>query len=221
MTHFTTTFALTFLLFASEALVSPVPIFKRAPGRVHPIPATRPGGYNESYGYPDGIGGLIIEGPGPGTDFPVWSDSNRWGAYGMLIAPGTFKQGSACSAVPASSPFAGQQPVKMTNSIKDCLIGCNTTEIQRTGKDLCRVGSVSPPLSNSPMSCFELGPGTVAGGGACGYNCSLLVGHRGSSNGGGNTGPTPCSKADADAGKCLVYCDSRTFPGQEEVTLID
>lgn len=123
----------------------------------------------------------------------------------MLIAPGTFTKHSGCTAVPASSPFAGMKPVKLTNGVHDCLIGCNTSEVKRTGKDPCRVGSVSAPLSNSPMSCFDLGPGTVAGAGACGYNCSLLVGHT-------NGGPIPCSKADLDAGKCLVYCDTRTFP---------
>lgn len=220
--------ALILLLFVvtTEALISPVAVSKPVPGghlhRLHEVrhpviagPTSTPGGYNQTYGYPDGIGGLIVEGPGPATDFPLWSDANRWGAYGMIIAPGTFqkKGSSACSPVPAGSPFAGQQPVKMTNGVNDCLIGCNASEVKRTGMDPCHAGSLGEAgLSNSPMSCFDLGPGTVAGGGACGYNCSLLVGGAGRALS-ELSGPIPCSKADHDAGKCFIYCDSRTFPG--------
>eukprot|EP00937_MAST-01D_sp_MAST-1D-sp2_P006429 g6429.t1 len=187
--------------FAVSWASAPVP-FTGVPGSMHVVQGELPGGYNQTYGYPDGIGGLIIEGPLPNTNFPLWSDKNRWGAAGMIIAPGKFDKNRKCDAVPASSPFAGQEPVKLTNGVNDCLIGCNTTQVKLTGKDPCRAGSLSAPLSNSPMSCFDLGPGTVAGAGACGYNCSIIT-----------AGGAPCSQKDRDVGDCFINCDSRTFPG--------
>ena len=46
-----------------------------------------PGGYNETYGYPDGIGGLIVEGPFPYKNGPaVWSDDTPWGAFGYVAS---------------------------------------------------------------------------------------------------------------------------------------
>ena len=79
------------------------------PGRMHVIAgptdpiaasgAAAPGGYNQTYGYPDGIGGLIVENPFAGSNFPIWSDQNRWGAVGMIIAPGTFGDDKKCQSV--------------------------------------------------------------------------------------------------------------------------
>ena len=157
------------------------------------------------------IGALIIEGPFPYKNGPaIWSDANPFGAYGMVIAPGTFdpEAGGQCTPLPPTSPFASSRlsPVKMTDSIKDCLIGCNWTAVQATGVDPCHAGSLpsGQGLSNSVMSCFDLGPGTEGhGGGACGYNCSLLRPNATDKLMG-------CTKA--DFGKCRVYCDSRTFP---------
>ena len=174
-------------------------------------PNTAPAWYNQTYSYPDGIGALIIEGPFPYKNGPaIWSDANPFGAYGMVIAPGTFdpEAGGQCTPLPPTSPFASSRlsPVKMTDSIKDCLIGCNWTAVQATGVDPCNAGSLpsGQGLSNSVMSCFDLGPGTEGhGGGACGYNCSLLRPNATDKLMG-------CTKA--DFGKCRVYCDSRTFP---------
>lgn len=209
--------SIAFLCLAAGAAAAIAPLSitgPPVPGRMHVIAgstgpiaasgAAAPGGYNQTYGYPDGIGGLIVENPFAGSNFPIWSDQNRWGAVGMIIAPGTFGDDKKCSAVPAASPFAGRQPVKTTNGAKFCLIGCNTTLVKQTGTDPCRVASLEAPLSHSPMSCFDLGPGTVSGAGACGYNCSLISQTKG----------TPCSQKDRDdsSAGCLVYCDSRTFP---------
>ena len=161
-------------------------------------------GYNETYGYPDGIGGLIIEVPfayknGP----PVWTNSTPWGAYGVIIAPGDLSNGK-CEKVPKDSPFykSSLKPVPLTNGAKNCMIGCNVTEVSETGVDPCNIGSLSNP-TNSPMSCFDLGPGTVQGAGACGYNCTALV---------PNVFPLqPCHVS--DLGKsCDIFCDSRGFP---------
>ena len=171
-----------------------------------------PGGYNETYGYPDGIGGLIVEGPfayphGP----PVWSDDNPSGAYGMLIAPGSFAAGK-CEAIPADSVFAkgGLHPLKMTNGGDECLLACNKTDVQATGVDPCHIGSLADPLSNSRMSCYDLGPGTAGGGGgACGYNCSALVASAAQKD-----KVVPCKAADVKKGDCNIYCDTRTFPGK-------
>jgi hypothetical protein len=171
--------------------------------------------YNQTYSYPDGAGALIIEGPFPYKNGPaVWSDETPFGAYGMVVIPGTFDKEdpeAACTPVPASSPFAHPEstvyPVKLTNGIHDCLLGCNWTEVSRSGVDPCHAGSLPMGLglSNSVMSCFNLGPGTEGhGGGACGYNCSLLQPHTEKGK------LVPCTKADST--KCQLFCDTRTFP---------
>ena len=69
--------------------------------------APLPPGYNETYGYPDGIGGLIIEGPFPYKNGPSsYSDpDNLLGAYGLLMAPGSKDKHGNCEALPKDSPF--------------------------------------------------------------------------------------------------------------------
>ena len=96
------------------------------------------------------------------------------------------------------------QPVPLTNGIKDCLLGCNLSSIIATGEDPCRIGDVH--ISNSPMRCYDVGPGMAGGWGVCGYNCTAF--HASASE------LTPCTKDDIGAGKCLIYCDSRTFPNK-------
>jgi len=163
-----------------------------------------PAGYNETYGYPDGIGGLIVEGSFPYKNGPsTWTPTTPWGAYGIIIAAGKFHEGM-CEPLPADSPFTGkgQLPMRMTNGLDLCLLSCNKTEVEVTGVDPCHIGSLNDPaLSNSPMSCYDLGPGTAGGGGgACGYNCTALAHER----------MEPCT--DPAGQSCLVYCDTRTFP---------
>lgn len=166
-----------------------------------------PAGINETYGYPDGVNALIVEGPfaypkGPAT----WSNSTPWGAYGMIIIPGKSTHGK-CDPIPADSPFAksGLLPAEMTNGGTQCLLSCNTTEVELTGVDPCHAGSIDSP-TNSVMSCFNLGPGTAGGGGgACGYNCSAFVGAR-------TDELVPCHAEDISKGACNIFCDSRTFP---------
>ena len=139
--------------------------------------ASLPAGYNETYGYPDGIGGLIVEGPFPYKGGPeIWSDDDPWGAYGMIVAPGHY-DGSNCAAVPEDSPFFGSsevQPQPLTNGIDDqCMLGCDLDAVKKTGVDPCKAESIKDgSLSNSPFSCFDLGPGMMGGWGACGYNCT-------------------------------------------------
>ena len=175
--------------------------------------APLPGGVGEAYGYPDGIvGGLIVEGPFPYKNGPpVWNGDygkNPWDAYGMIAAPGKLgADGKTCEAVPADSPFAASttvRPLPLTNGEKFCLLACNLTDVEATGVDPCHIGSLTaPPVSHSVMSCFDLGPGTMGGGGgACGYNCTAFAGKD----------MTPCTKA--NVGTCSVYCDSRNFPAE-------
>ena len=172
-----------------------------------------PGGYNETYGYPDGIGGLIIEGPFPYKNGPAtWNQPggkvDGFGAYGLIVAPGKVTNGK-CTPLPADSPFVGSanQPVPLTDGANACLVGCNISDIERTGVDPCHAGNVGPPHSNSPMSCFDVGPGMAGGFGLCGYNCSAFQAHPSASG-----EPVPCDKA--NFGKCFIWCDSRTFPGK-------
>lgn len=118
----------------------------------------------------------------------------------MLIVPGTFDKTTGCTPLPADSPFAKttNRPLHMTDGDNQCLVACNKTEVEATGVDPCHVGSLTgPTLSNSQMSCFDLGPGTAGGGGgACGYNCSLI-----------QTGGAPCT--DRATQQCGLLCDTR------------
>ena len=124
----------------------------------------------------------------------------------MAVVPGTrATKTDSCPPVPVSSPFAKLVPKKLTNGVKDCLLSCNITEVERTGTDPCHVGSLTSP-SNSIMSCFNLGPGTMKDAGACGYNCSVFKGT------GDKATREPCRASDAKASDCQIYCDTRTFP---------
>merc|ERR1711871_800294 len=151
--------------------------FNRLQGPHARIVQGNPPGYNETYGYPDGIGGLIIEGPFPYKNGPsVWSDDNRWGAYGLIVAPGTLSDDGKCTPLPSDSPFTKTKlhPVPLTNGIKDCEVGCDLKQVEKTGVDPCRIASLDTPLSDSPMSCFNVGDGMAGGWGVCGYNCTAF-----------------------------------------------
>ena len=163
-----------------------------------------PRGVNETYGYPDGAGALIIEGPFPYKNGPsIWSDKTPWGASALVAIPGSVK-GGKCEAVPKDSPFyhSTLKPVPFTNGAHGCLVGCNISDVAATNKDPCKIGSVMLPLSNSPMSCFDVGPGFAGGWGLCGYNCTALEPHK----------KTPCTDEDRKSGNCSIDCNSRGFP---------
>ncbi len=163
-----------------------------------------PGIDGEVYGYPDGkVGGLIVEGPFPYKNGPpVWDNGkNLLGAYGLIAAAGSFKgEDKVCTAVPVNSPFAKSKlhPVPLTNGEKLCLIGCNLTEVIKTGNNPCSIGSIDSP-THSPMACYDVGPGFAGGYGVCGYNCTVF-----------QADGSPC--APSDIGNCSIYCDTRTFP---------
>ena len=159
---------------------------------------------NQTYGYPDGIGGLIIEVPFNYPNGPsAWTPNNTWGAYGIIIAPGSLNS-SGCQPIPSNSPFknTSMQPVALKKD-KACMIGCNMTDIINGATDPCNIGSIKEP-SNSPMSCWDIGS-MARGYGVCAYNCTALV-----SNSNGQL--IPCSQNNLDNGTCAIYCDTRTFP---------
>jgi hypothetical protein len=164
------------------------------------------------YGYPDNkIGGLIVEGPFPyNNNTPaVWNDGqDPWGAYGLIVAAGKY-QNKMCEAVPDNSPFAHSKlkPVPLSQGSLQCMIGCNLTEVAATGVDPCHVGSIQSP-TNSPMSCFDVGPGFASKWGVCGYNCTALQSKS-------TSVLKPCSKSDLGKGLCNLYCDTRTFPATQ------
>ena len=175
-----------------------------------------PPGYNETYGYPDGIGGLIIEGPLPYKNGPSsYSEpDNLLGAYGLIMAPGSKDAHGNCDPLPKDSPFQNTKlfPVPFNNGLETCQIGCNITEVEETGVDPCHVGDIGSPYSNSPMSCFNIG--SMAGGyGVCGYNCTALQYAE-------TEKLVGCTQDDIGSGKCFIYCDSRTFPTEAQPTRI-
>ena len=59
-----------------------------------------------------------------------------------------------------------------------------------TGVDPCNIGSIDDP-TNSPMSCYDVGPGFAGGFGVCGYNCTAMQIDR-----------EPCEKDHID--KCYI-----------------
>lgn len=127
----------------------------------------------------------------------------------MIIAPGKLS-GDKCTPLPVGSPFASSsqiKPVPLTNTIQECLLGCPLEVVNKTGADPCHAGDVTSP-TNSPMGCYDLGPGTVQGGGACGYNCSAWQSAR-------TDKLVPCHNQ-SEIGKCLIYCDSRQFPTKKK-----
>ena len=170
-----------------------------------------PKGTNETYGYPDGVGALIVEGPFPYKRGPeTWSPKTPNGAYALISIPGSTVGGSAkCTPIPADSPFFGStavRPVALTNGANNtCMLGCDTAAVTRTGRDPCNLGTVRQP-TNSIMSCWDVGPGFAGGSGVCGYNCSAfepkLV------DGKIHT----CDKEDLEKGNCEVFCNSLGFP---------
>ena len=170
-----------------------------------------PPGYDEVYGYPEDIGGLIIEGPFPYENGPsIRSDDNLFGAYGLIDAAASIVDG-VCMAVPEDSPFAGSKDVlpMRLKQIDSCVLACDPDAIEAGAADPCDAGSLNDPsLSNSKMSCFKIGNMITEGyTGMCGYNCTAF--HSDSTD-----TLKGCTTADLSDiySDCLIYCDSRTFP---------
>eukprot|EP00462_Mataza_sp_D1_P022340 CAMPEP_0175139172 /NCGR_PEP_ID=MMETSP0087-20121206/10751_1 /TAXON_ID=136419 /ORGANISM="Unknown Unknown, Strain D1" /LENGTH=261 /DNA_ID=CAMNT_0016422145 /DNA_START=43 /DNA_END=828 /DNA_ORIENTATION=+ len=200
---------------SSDILTPPAPALEtRRSALATPglFPQHFPKGVNETYGYPDGVGALIVEGPFPYKNGPsVWSDDNRWGAYGLIDIPGVPSKDKQCPPIPKDSPFYGSTDVRAIplteKGANFCLLGCDLKKVETTGVDPCKPGSVtggSP--TNSPMSCWDVGPGFAGGFGVCGYNCSALLPKLVDGK------ITPCSKANVTSGNCNIFCDTREFP---------
>lgn len=170
-----------------------------------------PPGYDEVYGYPEDIGGLIVEGPFPYENGPsIRSDDNLLGAYGLIEAAASTVDG-VCMALPDDSPFTGSKDVlpMRLKQMQSCVLACNPDEIAAGAPDPCDAGSLNDPsLSNSKMSCFKIGDMITKGyTGMCGYNCTALDSTSTDTLKG-------CTTEDINGGNpnCMIYCDSRTFP---------
>jgi len=181
------------------------------------VGSTSDPGVDEDYGYPETVGGLIIEGPFNYTNGPtVWPDGDGYGAYGLItVAPSGYRHDADCPAIPDDSPlkplegntlnpfslFSVQTPIDM------CMLSCNKTAVTLTGEDPCAAGGIMDPSEN-PMSCYDIGTMAPRDMGVCGYNCTVFHGDIDT--------PTPCTEEDADNGNwgdCMIYCDTRSFPG--------
>ena len=93
----------------------------------------------------------------------------------------------------------------------ECLLGCNISEVARTGVDPCNAASIfnnsaDPTLRDvyANYSCYYGGPSWVHPDdlGVCGFNCSA---HQADG--------ALCNADDIENHLCLIYCDSRTLPG--------
>jgi hypothetical protein len=196
-------------IFAIPAINASYPISAFKNGMLQVFP---PGIDGQLYGYPDDkIGGMIIEGPFPYENGPlVWSKTNITGAYGLINAAANLVDGK-CPPIPSTHPLfkSGLQPVPFTNGANNCQIGCNLTEISQTGVDPCKPGSIDGP-TDSPMSCFDVGPGFAGGWGLCGYNCTALNYNASKSQG----KLVYCRDINSS---CNIACDTRNFPAEESL----
>ena len=185
-----------------------------------PLPGDAP--YNPPYGFPNnGPGALIVEGPVayPGGA-PVWANSSgEAGAYAFAMLAQSGKADAECAAPPAAGgawrPPPGLRPVSLWahgEKIAACALGCNVSEVARTGRDPCNAGSIlgdsaAPSLRGvyANYSCYFGGASWLhpPGLGVCGFNCSAL-----------QADGSLCSEEDIEGGRCDVYCDSRTLPAR-------
>jgi len=167
---------------------------------------------NPTYGWPDEKPSLIIEGCAPYTNGPTcWSDADKSAAYGFTAntVQGTFPKDSDCPPIPPSLGLDPTQvfPISFSKhnepAINQCIIGCNITEVQRTGVDPCKKGSITSPVSVA-MGCFWGGPGflTPAGLGVCAYVCQVYN---------PNTNKF-CNSTEVGAHECFISCDPRSWP---------
>jgi hypothetical protein len=182
-----------------------------------PLPGDAP--FNPPYGFPNnGPGALIVEGPvafphGPAT----WSNDTRAGAYGFTVLAQGGSTDAACPPAPSSGAWvapSGLVPFSLEahgeKHFSLCAIGCNVTEVARTGVDPCNAASIAgasaaPSLAGvfANYSCFFGGEGWLKprGLGVCAFNCSAR-----------QLDGSLCSQEDLDADRCDIYCDSRTLP---------
>ena len=181
-----------------------------------PLPGDAP--YNPPYGFPNnGPGALIVEGPVASPGGPsVWSNSSEGGAYAFAMLAQSGKRDAECPAPEAGGawqPPAGLRPISLFDhgeKIAACALGCNLSEVARTGRDPCNAASIfnnsaAPSLAgvHANYSCFYGGESWLHPKdlGVCGFNCSAL-----------QDDGSLCSEEDLLAGRCLVYCDSRALP---------
>ena len=151
-----------------------------------PLPGDAP--YNPAYGFPNnGPGALIVEGPVafPGSA-PVWANaSGEAGAYAFAMLAQSGKTDAECPAPAAGGawqPPPGLRPVSLWahgERIATCALGCNVSEVARTGRDPCNAASIfnnsaAPSLAGvwANYSCYFGGASWLhpPGLGVCGFN---------------------------------------------------
>ena len=175
--------------------------------------------YNPPYGYPNnGPGALIVEGPVPYPNGPpCWSNTTQRGVYGFTALVQGGKADKECPAPVDGAwvPPHGLRPIALHahgEPLNACMLACNWTEVARTGVDPCTAasildgGAIDPSLRDvhANYSCFYGGASWLHPPdlGVCGFNCSAW-----------QADGATCDDADIEAGRCDIYCDSRTLPG--------
>lgn len=169
-----------------------------------------PGIVNSTYGYPDGVGALIIENPFPYKGGPaIWTGNNgssEEGAVALLLRGPQGKKDADCAPMPKDFPLAnsGVRPFVIDKAEHQtiCGLACDKSAAA-SGKDPCSAASITEP-SNSVMSCYDIGSMAPPGHGVCGYNCSFWL---------KNPSRHGCSKEENDKGLCVWTCDTRQVPG--------
>ena len=133
------------------------------------------------YGFPDHHPAVIFEGMVPYKHGPkTWSPETPDGNYGWTLLPGPQDAAGLCSPTPPVFDASRVLPIPFRSSgagpLDGCYLSCNLTEVEETGDDPCKVGSVdSPTAGPGAMRCFSGGetwlkpPHT----GMCGFNCTL------------------------------------------------
>ena len=196
---------------------------------VNPLESKGP--FNPTYGYPNGMGALIVEGPFDYKNGPrIWPNYED-GANGWTsIAPSNIAKDEDCPKIPDELVELGLDPSKYKDLIpisleqhgaqaSFCEISCNTTLIELTGMDPCQFGTYqiedtsTGQKVDAKMQCFSGGETWLGepGLGLCGYPCRMV----------NYTLPvtTYCSttaSSSAVQNECFIECDPRKWPKEEK-----
>lgn len=195
---------------------------------VNPLKSEGP--FNPIYGYPNGMGSLIVEGPAEYKNGPKLWPKYQDGANGWTTIAPVASKDIDCPKIPNELVDLGLDPSKYTDLIPIslgehgagadfCEISCNVTLIEETGMDPCQFGSYDvkdfedDEKALAEMKCFSGGDTWLGapGLGVCGYPCRMVN---------YTTDPTtycdPTASSSSIQTHCFIECDPRKFPKENK-----
>ena len=172
---------------------------------------------NPPYGFPDHHPAVIFEGGAPYKNGPkTWSPETPDGSYGWTFLPGPQDAAGVCSFTPPVFDASRVRPLPFKSSgagpMGGCFLSCNLTEVEETGEDPCKVGSVDSSTSGpGTMSCFSGGDSWLKPPhtGMCGFNCTLR-----------HPGDMSYCNNNSFGTDCVVQCQAPGFVPGGQTTLL-